>query len=154
MTDLVKCPKCQSTQITAQQKGYSVGKAAAGVVLTGGIGLLAGLHGSTNIDALCLNCGAKWSPKKLEEERAKMKADRMSKEKSEWVKEFMYAYQSNDMDKAYAIAEYRRGALLKEKGIIGVYQQLQSEQNLELIVKVILLGLFAAMFIWFLSCIS
>ncbi|MDR0726400.1 MAG: hypothetical protein LBF59_10405 [Prevotellaceae bacterium] len=40
------CPKCRSTKIHSQQKGYSGGKALAGVLLTGGIGLLAGTAGS------------------------------------------------------------------------------------------------------------
>lgn len=58
----VKCPNCRSTQIAAKQKGYSWGKAAAGVVLTGGIGLLAGGIGSKQIVVTCLNCGHTWQP--------------------------------------------------------------------------------------------
>ena len=53
----VACPKCGSTQITAQKKGFSGGKAVAGAVLTGGVGLLAGLHGSSDIVITCLACG-------------------------------------------------------------------------------------------------
>ena len=59
----IRCPKCSSTQITAEKKGYSAGKALAGAVLTGGIGLLAGFHGSGNIKVICLKCGNSWTPK-------------------------------------------------------------------------------------------
>lgn len=54
---LVGCPKCSSTQITANKKGFSGGKAVAGAVLTGGIGLLAGFHGKDKVIITCLSCG-------------------------------------------------------------------------------------------------
>ena len=53
----IGCPKCSSTQITADKKGYSAGKAVTGAILTGGIGLLAGLHGSKKVIITCLACG-------------------------------------------------------------------------------------------------
>lgn len=59
----IRCPKCSSTQITAEKKGYSSGKALAGALVTGGIGLLAGFHGSGNIKVICLKCGNSWKPK-------------------------------------------------------------------------------------------
>lgn len=49
MQDEIHCPKCNSTQITANKKGFSGGKAAAGAILTGGIGLLAGTIGKNKI---------------------------------------------------------------------------------------------------------
>jgi ribosomal protein S27E len=58
----IKCPKCGSTQITAGKHGFSAGKAVGGALLTGGIGLLAGLHGSKKIEITCLNCGNKFKP--------------------------------------------------------------------------------------------
>lgn len=58
----VKCPKCGSTQITAGKHGFSAGKAVGGALLTGGIGLLAGMHGSKKIEITCLNCGNKFKP--------------------------------------------------------------------------------------------
>lgn len=70
----VKCPKCGSDQIAADKHGFSAGKAIGGAVLTGGIGLLAGFHGSKKIDITCLNCGNKFRPgdqKKLEERKRK-----------------------------------------------------------------------------------
>jgi ribosomal protein S27E len=56
----IKCPKCGSTQITAEKQGFSGKKAAAGAILTGGIGLLAGTLGSDKIIVTCLNCGNNW----------------------------------------------------------------------------------------------
>lgn len=56
----LKCPKCGSNNITANKKGYSAGKAVAGLVLTGGIGLLGGFIGSGKVKITCLKCGYTW----------------------------------------------------------------------------------------------
>lgn len=60
--DLIKCPKCKSTQITANKKGFGVGKAVVGVALTGGIGALGGFIGSNKVVITCLKCGNQWKP--------------------------------------------------------------------------------------------
>lgn len=57
------CPKCRSDKLHVHQKGFGVGKAIVGGVLTGGIGLLGGFIGSKKIYITCLKCGNKWSPK-------------------------------------------------------------------------------------------
>lgn len=54
------CPKCASISVQPMKKGFSVGKAVVGGVLTGGIGLLAGTIGSKNIEMHCLKCGHKY----------------------------------------------------------------------------------------------
>lgn len=54
------CPKCHSTFLSANKKGYRVGNAVAGVVLTGGIGLLGGFLGSNKVRITCLKCGHNW----------------------------------------------------------------------------------------------
>lgn len=54
------CPKCHSREIHAEQKGFSGGKAFAGAVVAGGIGLLAGTLGSKNVQITCLKCGNKF----------------------------------------------------------------------------------------------
>ena len=54
------CPKCGSRELHAEHKGFSGGKALAGVVLTGGIGLLAGTIGSRDTQITCLKCGNKF----------------------------------------------------------------------------------------------
>lgn len=62
MSSEIKCPKCGSSQITADKKGFSGKKAVAGAVLTGGIGLLAGTLGSNKVIITCLACGNQWKP--------------------------------------------------------------------------------------------
>lgn len=54
------CPKCNSKELHSEQKGFSGGKALAGAILTGGIGLLAGTIGSKDISITCLKCGNKF----------------------------------------------------------------------------------------------
>lgn len=103
MQDQIKCPKCGSEQITANKKGYSVGKAAAGVVLTGGIGLIAGAHGSGKIIVSCLKCGEQWNPKK-EADHAKsidqQRAAIATKSLNDWKKQFMHLYDSGRVNEA------------------------------------------------------
>jgi len=61
------CPKCGSTNLQIvgnHRKGFSVGKALVGGVLTAGtgVGVLAGFAGkkSKKIDMICMNCGKKF----------------------------------------------------------------------------------------------
>ena len=57
----MKCPKCKSTEVTFMQnnrKGFSIGKAVAGGVLTGGFGAIAGFAGKKGKNQWhCKNCG-------------------------------------------------------------------------------------------------
>lgn len=55
---IVYCPKCYSTDITANKKGFSLGKAAAGSLIAGGV--LLGAVGKNKIEVTCLKCGNKW----------------------------------------------------------------------------------------------
>ena len=64
MTDQIKCPKCRSTQLTANKKGFGLGKAAAGGLLLGPVGLLGGVMGSGKVKITCLKCGHEWKPGK------------------------------------------------------------------------------------------
>jgi RNA polymerase subunit RPABC4/transcription elongation factor Spt4 len=61
-TTEIGCPKCGSTQLTANKKGFSGTKAVGGVILTGGIGLLAGTIGRNNVLITCLACGKRFKP--------------------------------------------------------------------------------------------
>lgn len=61
-TTEIRCPKCNSNQLTANKKGFSGGKALVGGVLTGGVGLLAGTIGSNKITITCLACGKQFKP--------------------------------------------------------------------------------------------
>ena len=53
----IRWPKCNSNQLTSNQKGFSAGKAIGGALLTGGVGLLAGFIGSKKVLITCLKCG-------------------------------------------------------------------------------------------------
>lgn len=58
----VKCPSCGSFEIAAGNRGFGLGKAAAGGVLLGPVGLLGGIFGSKKTVITCLQCGHKWAP--------------------------------------------------------------------------------------------
>jgi len=66
MTNLVACPKCLSTQITAGKRGYNskslVKGAAVGLLVPAmGAGVaLGGLKGSNQVVCTCLKCGHQW----------------------------------------------------------------------------------------------
>jgi len=63
MENNLKCPKCNSENLSADKKGFSGKKAVVGAIVTGGIGLLAGTIGSNKIMITCLNCGLKYKAK-------------------------------------------------------------------------------------------
>lgn len=62
--NIASCPKCGSTSITANKKGFSLAKGAAGVVAVGAIGVVAAGHGKNKVIVTCLNCGHQWKPGK------------------------------------------------------------------------------------------
>lgn len=51
------CPKCHSKELHSEHQGFSGGKALAGAVLTGSIGMLTGTIGSKEVRITCLKCG-------------------------------------------------------------------------------------------------
>src|SRR5687767_14763376 len=55
-----RCPHCGSTQFAANKKGFGLGMAVDGGVLTGGLGLLAGFIGSGKVLVTCIKCGTQW----------------------------------------------------------------------------------------------
>lgn len=58
----IRCPYCGSDQLYTDKKGYSLKKGITGMLLTGGVGLLAGLFGSNKVIITCLSCGKKFNP--------------------------------------------------------------------------------------------
>ena len=56
----VICPHCGSSQIQSMNKGFSAGKAAAGGLLFGPVGLLGGVIGANKAVRVCLNCMKKF----------------------------------------------------------------------------------------------
>ena len=75
---MLKCPKCGSTSVSSNKKGYGVVKGGLGAItamglapFTGGaslavgaIGAGAGNIGRNKIICTCMNCGYKFKPKK------------------------------------------------------------------------------------------
>lgn len=56
-----KCPRCGSTSLSANRKGFGVGKATIGTVALGLVpGLLIGSVGSKKIEVTCLKCGKRF----------------------------------------------------------------------------------------------
>lgn len=59
------CPKCGSASLSANKKGYGIGKGVIGMAATGGlIGLVAGNLGAKKVRITCLNCGYQFYPKR------------------------------------------------------------------------------------------
>lgn len=48
------CPKCGSSNLTSTTKSFSTGKAVAGGLLFGTLGILARTHGSSKITIACV----------------------------------------------------------------------------------------------------
>lgn len=55
-----KCPRCGSTSISANKKGFGIGKAVVGAAIAGPLGLMAGNIGAKKVRVTCLNCGHQW----------------------------------------------------------------------------------------------
>lgn len=58
----VGCPRCGSTQITANKKGFSLGKALVGSAVTLPLGAVTGMIGKNKILITCLSCGKQFKP--------------------------------------------------------------------------------------------
>ncbi|KRE98492.1 hypothetical protein ASG89_05690 [Paenibacillus sp. Soil766] len=56
----LKCPKCSSTNISTEKKGFSLGKATVGGLVFGAVGLLGGLIGKNTPINWCSSCGNRW----------------------------------------------------------------------------------------------
>jgi len=56
----VYCPKCYSTNISANKRGFKMGRAVVAGTLTFGVGLLAGAAGKNKVEVTCLKCGHTW----------------------------------------------------------------------------------------------
>lgn len=54
---IVYCPKCLSTSLSANKKGFGVGKGIIGGAAFGPAGLLVGALGASQVNVTCLACG-------------------------------------------------------------------------------------------------
>ncbi|HEY9697058.1 MAG TPA: hypothetical protein V6D10_07330 [Trichocoleus sp.] len=60
--ETIRCPRCKSTQIMVQKKGFSGGNAIVGAVLLGPVGLAGGFIGANDINLTCMKCAYQWNP--------------------------------------------------------------------------------------------
>lgn len=58
------CPRCGSTSLSINKKGFGGGKATAGMFAFGLGGAVAGTYGMNKMKITCLNCGYKYRPGK------------------------------------------------------------------------------------------
>ena len=57
LDNIAHCPKCGSTSLSTDKKGFGIGKAVVGAAVAGPIGLVAGNIGAKKVRVTCLNCG-------------------------------------------------------------------------------------------------
>jgi len=57
---MMKCPRCGSTSLSGNKKGYGIGKGLVGAAVFGPIGLVAGNLGSKKVIITCMKCGHKF----------------------------------------------------------------------------------------------
>ena len=57
---LIECPRCKGTMIAAGKQGFGFGKAAAGALLLGPLGILVGGAGRNRPTLTCRSCGHSW----------------------------------------------------------------------------------------------
>lgn len=61
MEEFLCCPKCYGNNLTPMKRGFSFGRAVAGVFTIGLYGIAAGSIGSENIKLFCNGCGNKFN---------------------------------------------------------------------------------------------
>jgi hypothetical protein len=56
----IRCPRCGSTQVFVDKRGFSGKKACCGALLVGPLGLLCGTHKQNKVQMSCLKCKHEW----------------------------------------------------------------------------------------------
>lgn len=136
----LRCPKCDSDQLTANKRGYSAGKAVAGVVLSGGIGLLAGLHGKDKIVVYCMACGEDWKPSEYAKKKQKYNRSRKIHQQIEQHKlnnknseKLINLYEAGLIEDATRFVEKNNLSKLSDENIDDTYNRIkerrQKQQN-------------------------
>ncbi len=57
---MAKCPRCGSTSLAGNKKGYGIGKGLIGAAVLGPFGLVAGNLGAKKVIVTCMKCGKKF----------------------------------------------------------------------------------------------
>jgi len=57
---MAKCPRCGSTSLSGNKKGFGIGKAVVGAAVAGPLGLMAGNIGARKVWVTCLRCGKRF----------------------------------------------------------------------------------------------
>ncbi len=57
---MAKCPRCGSTSLSGNKKGFGIGKAVLGAAVAGPFGLVAGNIGAKKVLVTCMKCGKKF----------------------------------------------------------------------------------------------
>jgi hypothetical protein len=143
MSNEAKCPKCGSNHITAQKKGFSAGKAAAGAIITGGVGLLAGFHGSSDIDVSCLACGHHWNPKKLAEEKRREELSKTLSDYKKWKQSFYLAYENSNMEEAELIYTSKHKFFKAVPDVHAAYKREKNADRSNMIVQFVIYSILA-----------
>lgn len=60
MGAMARCPRCGSTSLSGNKKGFGIGKAVVGAWALGPIGLVAGNMGAKKVRITCMKCGKKY----------------------------------------------------------------------------------------------
>jgi DNA-directed RNA polymerase subunit RPC12/RpoP len=58
--NMLRCPKCGSSNIFVAKKGYSASNGCCGAVMFGPLGLLCGASGANKLEKTCLDCKKKF----------------------------------------------------------------------------------------------
>jgi len=85
----VYCPKCNSDQLTANQRGYKAARGFIGAEMLGPSGAVLGAYGADQIWITCLNCGHRWQPGMIDYSRDEQKA--MERTTFNWNKKVIAA---------------------------------------------------------------
>jgi hypothetical protein len=147
MENLVRCPKCKSTQITANKKGFSVGKAAAGVLLTGGVGVVAGAIGSNSVKVTCLSCGNSWSPSEYKKQTDRDLAFKREDDLLKWKKAWRSKYELQLFEEATTIFKQRGKFTPLLPDIHNVYLSQLRKEKQDKLIGIILLSIIGAVFL-------
>jgi tellurium resistance protein TerD len=82
----IKCPRCGSTKVHVDKKGFDYGDACCGAALFGPLGLLCGGMESNKLMATCMNCGKKFDAESLKRQWKEQQREEAEKEEKHKTK--------------------------------------------------------------------